>query len=209
VTTLAFRNVDVSPTTPVSAWPLEAIQTALERGGLGDWRRLAAPSAALLRTEVGVAAGISARLRSIGDRLCAGAVIAAQRELVEELAHRLAELLAGADPGRDACQSLAQALRGRGMRGKPLGISRQRRGHRDRCRAWLAVRDVKVCRPLYRWRVAQTKRTGNWTPDGKAERAALRRDYLELTPAQRMRQVFDLSRFMSRVSEAGNRRRGA
>ena len=42
MTTLAFRNVDVSPTDPVSAWPLEAIQTALERGGLGDWRRLAA-----------------------------------------------------------------------------------------------------------------------------------------------------------------------
>jgi DNA-binding transcriptional regulator YiaG len=39
---LAFRNVDVSPTDPVSAWPLEAIQTALERGALGDWRRLAA-----------------------------------------------------------------------------------------------------------------------------------------------------------------------
>jgi DNA-binding transcriptional regulator YiaG len=39
---LAFRNVDVSPGDPVSRWPLEAIQTALERGGLGDWRRLAA-----------------------------------------------------------------------------------------------------------------------------------------------------------------------
>lgn len=39
---LAFRNVDVSPAAPVSAWPLEAIQTALERGGLTDWRRLAA-----------------------------------------------------------------------------------------------------------------------------------------------------------------------
>jgi DNA-binding transcriptional regulator YiaG len=42
MTTLAFRNVDVSSADPVSAWPLEAIQTALERGGLGDWRRLAA-----------------------------------------------------------------------------------------------------------------------------------------------------------------------
>jgi uncharacterized protein YnzC (UPF0291/DUF896 family) len=62
---------------------------------------------------------------------------------------------------------------------------------------------------LYRWCVAQTKRTGNWSPDGKAERAALRRDYLELTPAQRMKQVFELSRFMSRVSKAGNRQRGA
>jgi DNA-binding transcriptional regulator YiaG len=39
---LAFRNVDVSPTDPVSAWPSEGIQTALERGGLADWRRLAA-----------------------------------------------------------------------------------------------------------------------------------------------------------------------
>jgi len=42
VSTLAFRNVDSSPTDPVSQWPQEAIQTALERGGLTDWRRLAA-----------------------------------------------------------------------------------------------------------------------------------------------------------------------
>jgi hypothetical protein len=53
------------------------------------------------------------------------------------------------------------------------------------------------------------KRTGNWTPDGKAERAALRRDYLELTPAQRTKQVFELSRFMTRVAESGLRQRGA
>jgi len=39
-------------------------------------------------------------------------------------------------------------------------------------------------------------------PDGRAERAALRRDYLELTPAQRIEQVFELSRFMSRVVES-------
>ncbi len=38
---LAFRNVDVSPQDPVSQWPLEAVQTTLERGGLADWRRLA------------------------------------------------------------------------------------------------------------------------------------------------------------------------
>jgi hypothetical protein len=53
------------------------------------------------------------------------------------------------------------------------------------------------------------KRTGNWTPEGKAERAALRRDYLELTPAQRTKQVFELSRFMARVAESGHRQRGA
>jgi DNA-binding transcriptional regulator YiaG len=38
---LAFRNVDVSVDDPVEVWPLEAIQTALERGGLEHWRRLA------------------------------------------------------------------------------------------------------------------------------------------------------------------------
>lgn len=37
---LAFRNVDASPDDPVSEWPQEAIQTALERGGLEHWRRL-------------------------------------------------------------------------------------------------------------------------------------------------------------------------
>jgi DNA-binding transcriptional regulator YiaG len=42
VSTLTFRNVDVSPKGPVSEWPLEAIQTALERGGLEHWRRLGA-----------------------------------------------------------------------------------------------------------------------------------------------------------------------
>jgi hypothetical protein len=41
MSTLTFRNVDLSPADPVSTWPVEAIQTALERGGLSDWRRLA------------------------------------------------------------------------------------------------------------------------------------------------------------------------
>lgn len=38
---LAFRNVEVSPDDPVSEWPLEAIEAALQRGGLSHWRRLA------------------------------------------------------------------------------------------------------------------------------------------------------------------------
>jgi hypothetical protein len=53
------------------------------------------------------------------------------------------------------------------------------------------------------------KRAGNWTPDGKAERAALQRDFTDLTPAQRTEQVFELSRFMSRVAESGRRQRSA
>lgn len=50
------------------------------------------------------------------------------------------------------------------------------------------------------------KRNGNWTADARVERAALRRDYLEHTPAQRAEQVFELSRFMAQVAEAGRRR---
>lgn len=38
---LAFRNVDAAPEDPVTAWPTEAVQAALERGGLESWRRLA------------------------------------------------------------------------------------------------------------------------------------------------------------------------
>jgi hypothetical protein len=53
------------------------------------------------------------------------------------------------------------------------------------------------------------ERVGNWSPDGKAERARLRRDYLELAPAERIKQVCELSRFMSRVAEAGHRQRSA
>jgi DNA-binding transcriptional regulator YiaG len=43
---LTFRNVEVPPGDPVSAWPTEAIQTTLERGGLSDWRQLASAARA-------------------------------------------------------------------------------------------------------------------------------------------------------------------
>lgn len=39
---LAFRNLTVSPQSPVSQWPTEAVQAALERGDLADWHRIAA-----------------------------------------------------------------------------------------------------------------------------------------------------------------------
>jgi hypothetical protein len=63
-------------------------------------------------------------------------------------------------------------------------------------------------RSLWRYDLSvEPRRPGNWTPDGKAERAALRRAYRELTPAQRVEQVIELSRFMSKVAEAGHRHR--
>lgn len=39
---LTFRNLRITPDAPVSSWPTEAVQTALERGDLDDWRRMAA-----------------------------------------------------------------------------------------------------------------------------------------------------------------------
>jgi DNA-binding transcriptional regulator YiaG len=39
---LAFRNLDITPDAPVSSWPTEAVQAALERGDLGHWRRIVA-----------------------------------------------------------------------------------------------------------------------------------------------------------------------
>lgn len=62
-------------------------------------------------------------------------------------------------------------------------------------------------RGRYDLSVKQARQTGNWTPDGRAERAALQRDFRELTPAQRAEQVFELSRFVNQLAEAGRRRR--
>ena len=39
---LAFRNLIITPDAPVSEWPTEAVQIALERGDLADWQRIVA-----------------------------------------------------------------------------------------------------------------------------------------------------------------------
>jgi DNA-binding transcriptional regulator YiaG len=39
---LAFRNLTITPEAPVSKWPTEAVQIALERGDLADWHRIVA-----------------------------------------------------------------------------------------------------------------------------------------------------------------------
>ncbi len=41
MTGLRFRNLDASPDDAVATWPFEGIVTAIERGTLPDWRRLA------------------------------------------------------------------------------------------------------------------------------------------------------------------------
>jgi DNA-binding transcriptional regulator YiaG len=43
---LVFRNLTIAPDAPVTEWPTEAVQTALERGDLSDWHRIVAAMAA-------------------------------------------------------------------------------------------------------------------------------------------------------------------
>jgi DNA-binding transcriptional regulator YiaG len=39
--TVRFRNIDFDQSTPIDEWPAEAIATVIDRGEIGDWRRLA------------------------------------------------------------------------------------------------------------------------------------------------------------------------
>jgi DNA-binding transcriptional regulator YiaG len=46
VSPVNFRNVDVDPSTSPDTWPMEAIETVIDRGSLHDWRRLTAAARA-------------------------------------------------------------------------------------------------------------------------------------------------------------------
>ncbi|MGL5823684.1 MAG: helix-turn-helix domain-containing protein [Nocardioides sp.] len=46
MSTLQFRNIDATPEAPVTEWGFEGILTALERGNVGHWRKIAARIAA-------------------------------------------------------------------------------------------------------------------------------------------------------------------
>ncbi len=39
--TVRFRNLDFDQDAPLDQWPMEAIETLIDRGSLSDWRRLA------------------------------------------------------------------------------------------------------------------------------------------------------------------------
>lgn len=41
MSSLKFRNIEVAPDCPLEEWPTEGIISALERGGLSDWGRIA------------------------------------------------------------------------------------------------------------------------------------------------------------------------
>jgi len=90
-TSTVFRNVDFDPADSADAWPFEAIVTVIERGSIGDWRRLAA---AILDDPWGRVAQQTAAITAWGDHygidaLLTEVVAAARRRFRER--HRRAD----------------------------------------------------------------------------------------------------------------------
>ncbi len=56
---------------------------------------------------------------------------------------------------------------------------------------------------------AKSNRIGNWTPDGKVERAIARREYRELSAGQRVEQAIVLSQELTKLAVRGAARRSA
>ena len=92
MTSLRFRNVDADPGDPLDTWPHEAFETAMERGLVLDWQRIAdhidgAPfgaAAATLAEVLEYTDGVAAFL--LRDRLDQARRRALRRELAERTA---------------------------------------------------------------------------------------------------------------------------
>jgi len=99
---LAFRNLDVGPERPVSEWPTEGVQAALERGGLPEWRRLAAAIQAdpwgrtARQVEEVLSHSRPYGVASLMERALAGAREAAEEAERETVASELRDLVAEA-----------------------------------------------------------------------------------------------------------------
>lgn len=79
---LTFRNIDASPDDPVEEWGVEGILAAIDRGNVGDWRRIVAAvqkepwgavaeqvaTAARLAEDVGAASALSGAVDHIRRR---------------------------------------------------------------------------------------------------------------------------------------------
>lgn len=98
--TVAFRNVQVGPGTPIEQWPYEALVTVIERGTVGDWAGL---TRAIRREPWGVVArqveeylaserpwGVGPLLRRAID----GARADAERSERETVSRHVADLIA-------------------------------------------------------------------------------------------------------------------
>ncbi len=98
--TLTFRNVDADPDGPVEDWPTEAVLTALERGGLSHWRRLASAvqddpwGAVARRVEAALAAVRPYGVADLMEEILSRARTRAEQDERDEVAAEVADLAA-------------------------------------------------------------------------------------------------------------------
>ncbi len=97
-------------------------------------------------TKVGVLTRIPGGFRTLLDRRCPCAIVSAQRKLVEELAHDVAELLTFVDTPRQPGKRLAQLASARRMCPEPVRVRREGCGHGLDGRRWTACRALASVR---------------------------------------------------------------
>jgi hypothetical protein len=73
------------------------------------------------RSEIGIVAGISRHRRALRDGFGPRPIVASKRELVQELAYGMAEVLTATGAQRHAGKGFGEPLRNRGIRGEPVG----------------------------------------------------------------------------------------
>lgn len=102
------RNLDVDADAPVDTWPTEGVITALERGNLSDWRRIAQAVRAdpwgpfARRLEDAPAATHPYGVASLLERMLQEARRRAEAEERTEVAHRVTSLLEAYGRSRSA-----------------------------------------------------------------------------------------------------------
>lgn len=92
-----FRNIDFDENAPMDEWPVEAIETIIDRGTIGDWRTLAH---AIRANPWGPAARTAENVVSWDehygvDRLLRGVIEHAREEISREGRKRYAEQIRG------------------------------------------------------------------------------------------------------------------
>jgi DNA-binding transcriptional regulator YiaG len=103
-----FRNLDVDADAPVATWPTEGVIAALERGSLGDWRRIAMavrddPWGPLARRlEDALATTRPYGVAALMERMLQDARQRTQADERAEVAHRVEELLQASGLSRGA-----------------------------------------------------------------------------------------------------------
>ena len=150
-----FRHLDIGADAPVQVWPTEGVMTALERGGLSDWRRIARAVRAdpwgpvARRLEDALAATRPYGVAPLMEKMLEDARRDAESEERAEVARRVAALLEASGLSRSAfaeaigtsTSRLSTYVTGRVAPSSTL-LVRMERVARGRDPSWWAVLDL-------------------------------------------------------------------